>query len=733
LVDGWMIDGFELIVVALCLARGFTRRSGRRVALFLGASLLAWTLGDVALTVESLGGATPPTPSVADAFYLCFFPLAYVGVVLFMRGEVRRLNTPSWLDGGVAGLGAAAVCAAFAFHNVALLTGGSAVGTAVSLAYPVGDLLLLGLVVGGTALLSGRRKAPWCLLAAGIGLNVVGDTFGLFGSTVGSSHVGTVFTGIAWPGAILLISIAVWVPPGAANPLAPQKPTGFLLPGLAAASGLVILVAGTVAHTNRVAVGLATATLLAVGIRLARSVRGLRTLTQERQRLSVTDHLTGLGNRRYLFEMLDGYFADESLALVSQRHLAFLFIDLDHFKEINDSFGHPAGDQVLRELGERLAGSLRDSDVFARIGGDEFAAVLMGADADRAATTARQLSASLKEPFVLGTMRAQIGASIGIALAPSDATDSAGLVGCADVAMYRAKLGALPFALYERDFEDENGLRLAEELRSAVEAGQLVLHYQPQLDLRSGEISRVEALVRWPHPRLGLIPPLKFLPLAEEAGLMTAITPLVLAQALEQCAEWRAAGRRITVSVNVSATNLVDDGFTGVVRELLERHHVPPDALVLEITETTLITEFERSKMIIEELRDLGLVVSVDDFGAGVTSLAHLSSLAVGELKLDRTFISGLTARERKRELKLVRATIQLGHSLGLRVVAEGIEDRETLNQLRDLGCDLAQGFFIGKPRPADKLALRPTAPPRAPAPVSKRTNEARSRVPSFG
>ena len=322
-------------------------------------------------------------------------------------------------------------------------------------------------------------------------MNVFGDTFSLFGSTVGGSHVGTVVTGIGWPAAILLMSMAVWVAPGAADPLARQKPTGFLLPGLAASSGLVILIVGTLEHINQVAVGLASATLIAVGIRLAVSVRGLRALTQERQRLSVTDHLTGLGNRRYLFEMLDGYFADESLALASRRRLAFLFIDLDRFKEINDSFGHPAGDEVLKALGGRLAGSLRGSDVFARLGGDEFAVVLLDADAESAAATARRLTASLEEPFVLGRVTAQIGASIGIALAPADAIDTAGLVGCADVAMYRAKLAAVPFALYEHDFEEENRLRLAEELRAAVEAGQLVLHYQPQLDLRSGEISKL--------------------------------------------------------------------------------------------------------------------------------------------------------------------------------------------------------------------------------------------------
>jgi diguanylate cyclase len=303
---------------------------------------------------------------------------------------------------------------------------------------------------------------------------------------------------------------------------------------------------------------------------------------------------------------------------------------------------------------------------------------------------------------------APIGASIGIALAPDDALDSAGLMWCADVAMYRAKLGSVPFALYEQDLDDGGDrLRLADELRAAIAEGHLVLHYQPQLDLRSGEISKVEALVRWRHPMLGLIEPLKFLALAEEAGLMRKLTRWVLAEALGQCAQWRAAGRGMTVSVNVSASDLLDPGLTQVIADLLASSPLPADALVLEITETSIITEFERSKQIVEDLRNLGVVVSIDDFGAGFTALAYLSSLAVGELKLDRSFITHLATGGKARDVELVRATIELGHALGLRVVAEGVEDKATLELLTGLGCDLAQGYVVGRPKPAERLAFR--------------------------
>jgi diguanylate cyclase (GGDEF)-like protein len=574
----------------------------------------------------------------------------------------------------------------------------------------MGDVLLLTLVVGGTALLAGRSRGPWLLLASGIALNVVGDTFNLFQSSIGSSHAGTVINGIAWPTAIWLMSAAMWLPRWSSDPLTGQRPTGFLLPGVAAACGLLVLFAGTLHHVNGVAVGLATATLLVVFLRTGSSVRALRVLTDERRQLSLTDQLTGLRNRRYLFEVLDAFFAEQAAA-DSPRSLACLFIDLERFKEINDSFGHPAGDEILKQVGERLASSLRPTDVVARIGGDEFAVLLLGADEEHAASVARQIGESLQRPFSLDAVRAQLGASVGIAMAPRDATDGATLIWCADVAMYRAKFGTTSYALYEQDLSDRgNHLRLAEQLRAAIDAEQLTLHYQPQLDLRSGEIATVEALVRWPHPTLGLIPPAKFLPLAEEAGFMADVTALVLGQALEQCAAWRSRGSEVNVSVNVSASDLTDPALRRRVEELLARYGLPPSCLVIEITETSIIVEFEKAREAVGDLRALGVVVSIDDFGAGFTSLAYLSGLAVGELKLDRALIAQLTGGHTRRDLQLVKATVELGHALGLRVVAEGIDSQETLDLVSGLGCDIAQGYFIATPKPAHKLALRASA-----------------------
>jgi diguanylate cyclase len=331
----------------------------------------------------------------------------------------------------------------------------------------------------------------------------------------------------------------------------------------------------------------------------------------------------------------------------------------------------------------------------------------MDAGSDYATTVAQRISARLVEPFQLGAVRAQIGASIGIAEMPRDATDMPGLLQCADLAMYRAKLALKPFAIYTEELDGHgNRVQFIEELREAVLNGDLELHYQPQVDLHSGHLVGVEALARWSHPRLGYVPPVEFLPLAEEAGLMDVLTELVLERALTQCARWRAAGTELAVSVNISTTNLENPDFATIVERLLLASGLPPEALVLEITETTAIIEFDRCKQVIEELRDLGLVVSVDDFGAGFTSLAYLSSLAVGELKLDRSFISGLATADGARDLALVRSTIDLAHSLGLRVVAEGVEDEASFELLADLACDVAQGYLIGRPQPAHQVAL---------------------------
>ena len=710
-VDGWGVDAGEFVAGVLCVARACARRRRRAVTLLLGVGILTWATGDTVLTIESLGGATLSSPGLPDGFYLAFYPVTYAALVLLFRREAISLSLSTWLDGAIAGLGAAAVCAAFAFHGLLHDAGGNSLSVATNLAYPIGDVLLLMIVVGGTAILPGRASPAWLLLATGFTLIVIGDTFNLFSSSLGSSRLGSFANATAWPTYTVLVSLASWLPADRPRNLVDQRTPGFALPAVAAIAALTILFVGSLHHVMLVAIALAVAALVAAGVRSGLTLGALRRLTEERRRQAVTDQLTGLLNRRALFHTLDTLLPERPNAGVLAQQLAFLFIDLNRFKEVNDSFGHPAGDELLRQLGSRLNGSLRSTDLFVRLGGDEFAVVLPDSDADYAAMVAQRLASRLEESFLLDGVRAHVGASIGIAVAPKDASNAADLVRCADVAMYRAKSAGQDFAIFQDDLDGEGDkLLLAEELRIAIEQHQLELHYQPQADLATGEIVSVEALLRWPHPRLGLVPPPAFISLAEESQLMGPLTELVLADATAQCAKWRAAGQVRAVSVNVSPTNLLDPDFTRTVKRSLEHNNLPPEALVLEVTETSAISDLDRSKAVIEEMRDHGVVVSVDDFGAGFTSLAYLGSLAVGELKLDRSFITELATASAGRDVALVQSTIELAHSLGLRVVAEGVEDLATLELLGNLGCDLAQGYLISRPKQADELDFSVTA-----------------------
>jgi diguanylate cyclase len=705
LLNGWGSVAFEVIVSLLVLVRAATVKRGRIVPLALGAGMLMWALGDLVLSFESRHGATPATPSLADLFYLLFFPLAYLALVLMVRRDALRLVPSLWFDGAIAGLGVAALCAAFAFNGIEHLAGGSAAAVATNLAYPVGDVGLLVLVVAGTVLLSGRHRSAWYLVAAGCAINAAGDTFNLFHGA-GAPAVGSITDAIAWPASLLLMSIAVWLPQGAADPLAGTRTPGFLLPGLGAAGALSVLLLGSLQGVSSAAIALATGTLLVTGIRLSLTLGSLRSLTAERQQQAITDQLTGLGNRRHLDQVLTQSFATAGSG--SSPELAFLFVDLDHFKEVNDSFGHAAGDQLLRQIGPRLRSCLSERDLLARVGGDELVIVLFGSGQARASAVAGRVSEVIREPFVLEMVTVRIGASIGIALAGIHAEDPAGLMRCADQAMYRAKNGGELYAVYDPAIDTQvDRLRLVDDLRTAIRDRELELHYQPQIDLSTGTMTAVEALLRWRHPRLGFVPPLDFLPLAEEAGLMRPLTAFVLEEALDQCADWRSRGHNLTISINVSATNIMDVDFVALVKEELRRRHIPANALILEITETTLISDLDLCGQVIDRLRALGCTVSIDDFGAGFTSLASLARLAVGEVKLDRSFLTTLGRDPNSRPL--IEATINLAHALGLYVVAEGVEEEAALDTLATLGCDLAQGYYIAKPMTAAELPLGQT------------------------
>jgi len=412
------------------------------------------------------------------------------------------------------------------------------------------------------------------------------------------------------------------------------------------------------------------------------------------------DALTGLPNRVLLHSSLDRAIRASS----EEAQCALLVLDLDRFKEVNDTLGHQVGDSLLRQIGQRLLGAVHSTALVARLGGDEFAVLIPETDAARAAHLAASLVRALQSAFVLEGQHIAVDASIGIAMAPEHGQDPVTMLRCADVAMYHAKRLGTGVALYSAA-EDEhrpNRLALLGELRTAIEHNQLLLHYQPKLDLRDGRLVGVEALVRWQHPQRGFLPPGEFIALAEQTGLIYPLSRWVLETALKQHQAWQAIGLDVPVAVNLSRRALHDPELPEMVSQLLDRWEVAPSGLVLEITESGLMADPVRAGENVSRLRAQGVRMSIDDFGTGYSSLASLQDLSVDELKIDQSFVQTMGTDPSARVI--VRVIIDLADALKLRVVAEGVEDRATWDVLVGLGCEVAQGYFLSRPLTAAAL-----------------------------
>jgi diguanylate cyclase (GGDEF)-like protein len=441
-------------------------------------------------------------------------------------------------------------------------------------------------------------------------------------------------------------------------------------------------------------VGLALAALL---VSISRGHR--RLLDVERARAvhdSLHDALTGLPNRSLLADRFgQALRVDDRLG----TRTGLLLIDLDRFKEINDTFGHHYGDELLTKVGTRLAGEVRGVDTVARLGGDEFAVLLPAVGSlENATALAAKLRACLETPFHVEGIDLDVEASVGVVLSGTHGRDATTLMQRADIAMYVAKAQNLGVFAYEAETDRHSPTKLAllGDLRRALERGELFLHYQPQLDISTGDVVGVEALIRWQHPERGLVMPDEFIPLAEHTGLIGPLTHHVLKVALSQARMWSDAGRPLAVSVNLSVRNLLDEGLPGQVAALLDAHGVAPELLNLEVTESAIMTEPARALQLLQQLSDLGIGISIDDFGAGYTSLAQLKNLPIDELKIDRSFVMAMT--HDPSNALIVRSVVDLGHNLGFRLVAEGVESERTLTALAVLGCDIAQGYHLSHP-----------------------------------
>ena len=412
------------------------------------------------------------------------------------------------------------------------------------------------------------------------------------------------------------------------------------------------------------------------------------------------DPLTGLANRTLLQRRLQQAL---QRAARDQRPAAVLLIDLDGFREVNNTLGHQNGDVVIQEVAARLGDVVGDPDRVARVRGDEFALLLPDADAALAQQVAGKVLKALEQPIMVERLPIEMGASIGIAVAPVHGLEEETILRKADLAMQQRRVSVVYSP--ECDPYNPRGLVLLGELRRALEGDQLLLHYQPKVDLKSNSVIGAEALVRWRHPKRGLVPPNDFITLAEQGGLIKRLMRWVLGEAVGQCDAWKRGGTRLPVSVNLSARNLQDTQLLEDVPELLDRRKLEPELLELEITESAVMADAPRAVETLRGLRAHGVGLAVDDFGTGYSSLVYLRKLPVSQLKIDKSFVIGMAAHEEEDEI-IVRSTTDLGHHLGLQVVAEGVEDRPTFDKLGSLGCDTAQGYYMARPMTAADLGM---------------------------
>jgi diguanylate cyclase (GGDEF)-like protein len=670
---------------------GARRRQRERAAYVVLASALGlWTVGQLVWTLAYSGIDAPPFPSWSDACWIACYPLYYVSLGLLARDRFHRMPAGLPLDGLIVLLTLTAATVALLLAPVQALTGGSLDQAATTLAYPVGDAVLLGILAGLVVLSGQRADRAWWFLAAGMLLNTIADWCFIFVAAAGSYDG---WIDIVFGAALLCLGAAAWQAPRPVTPASLRGWRGVIAPLAAMAAATALLSYQVVADAGR---AVALPALAAVVLGLLRTILTLREnlALLDSRREALTDELTGLANRRHLIRRLDA-------ALAAGRDCTVLLADLDRFKEINDARGHHAGDELLALLGSRLRADI-GRGLVARLGGDEFAVLLDGSDEAAALAAAAALHAAVERPFGIDDASVAVGASVGIALAPLHGDRAADLLRHADEAMYEAKRTGAGTRVATAGRRDPEAAALASELRGALESDALELHYQPIADLQDGSIVAVEALVRWRHPSRGLLQPAAFLPTVEAAGLRRPLTRLVLQQAAGDAARWAAAGMPLPVAVNVTVEDLTDPSFADDLERTLHRKRVPPGLLALELTESAALAGTAAVDRTLLRLHDAGVMTALDDFGTGHSSLVRLRHLTVDTIKVDRSFVAGLVTTPA--DEAIIRATIALAHSLGLRVVAEGIENEATWCALAALGCGYGQGFHLAQPMPAAEI-----------------------------
>lgn len=680
---------FVLLIARLAVTA--VLRPGRRTPLLL-AGIVAWALGPMSVTAaRSAGSASFPAPGE------WLFLASYLGMagylVLDVEGQ-RQRHLRAWLDVAVIVGGTTCLATLLLVTPVQLASGQGGLSLLLALIYPLADLALACVVLGQVVI-----KARSDLRTAGtIGLSFVllaaADSSFTLQVSAGRYDFGTAITavwGLAWA---LLVTAACRPDRGVLRAVPRQAGTGILVgAGAVAAAALAIRPADDLLYYT---LPPAVLTLAVVGARMVLALNDAKR-TAEAIVLSRTDDLTSLPNRRAVRQRL-------RQSGIERQPVALMFLDLDGFKEINDSLGHAAGDTVLQLVALRLQEALPDDVMVGRLGGDEFAVVVDSTDEIELLEMARAMLTDLSRPIVIDGIELALNGSVGIATRGGEEVGAGEIMRRADVAMYQAKTAAIGAVLYDAELDQfsRSRLQMAEELRRALSDGQIEVWYQPQVDLHTGRACGLEALVRWRHPAQGLISPVSFLPAARRAGLMEELSIAVVSQTLDDVARWSQQGLVLTVAVNCAPAELLSPTFQSRFHSLLDGAGLARDQLVLEVTEDSFLADPQRTRDTIQALRAEGVQISIDDYGTGFSSLTYLRNLPVQELTIDRSLIVGVAADERTR--MIVGSTIQLAHALDLRIVAEGLDNEADLAVLSEMGIDVVQGYHLARPMPATEV-----------------------------
>jgi diguanylate cyclase (GGDEF)-like protein len=682
---------FMTLLVRIAVA--MVIQPNRRKALCaLLISVALWAAGSAALNGSSLPELTK-FPAPGEWLFLA----SYVGMAGYLiLDTAQRLSRTlsTWLETAVICGGTACLAGSLLLTPVASAFGGDGLPLLLALLYPLIDLILGLLVVAqiGLRARAGFRQAG--ALCLGLAIFAYADAQFVTNLSSGTYDF-TIVSITCWGVGFAFIVGNACRRPTSLLKAVPRRqgPALMLVAGTIAIAVLVLRPPGGVGPYLDVP---AVVTLLAAGGQLVLALRDANRAA-EAFALSHSDDLTLLPNRRAVLARLDA-------GLSAGSPMALMILDLDGFKDVNDTLGHAAGDAVLQMVGHRMREALHTDIMIARLGGDEFAAVVPSSDAIELMETAQLILQALREPLSIDGIQLATDASIGITMRADTDTTSIELLRRADVSMYQAKLTRSGALLYDAQCDDfsRQKLQLAEELRKGILDGQLVLWYQPQVDAATQQICGLEALVRWTHPKQGLLPPATFLPAARRAGLMLLLSEEVGRIAVADLKRWHAKGLDLRIALNCAPPELMSGIFLHRLYEAMHKADLPAECLVIEVTEDSFLAEPERARAVLLDIRQHNLQISIDDYGTGFSSLSYLRDLPVQELKMDRSFIS--TMRSDPRSKMIVASTLQMAHALGLRTVAEGVEDSATAADLVQMGVDVLQGYHLARPMPPNEV-----------------------------